>query len=68
MSYYRYIPRMINLEPRDYYIARRLAEEKGYGKKGLSQAIRFIIRDWDAMNKAAAPQPPGPSPRSQPDR
>jgi hypothetical protein len=41
-----YVPRMINLERSDYQIVRQMAEERGLGEKGLSAAIRMIIRDW----------------------
>ena len=64
MPFSHYISRMVNLEPMDYHIAQRLAAEKGYGKKGLSAAIRFILRDWEAKKKAASPQPP-PSPKQR---
>ena len=41
-----YVPRMINLERSDYEIVRQMAEERGLGEKGLSAAIRMIIREW----------------------
>ena len=36
-----YIQRMVNLEPLDYRIVRRLAERKGLGKRGFSAALRL---------------------------
>lgn len=41
-----YIPRMINLEPSDYKIVRSFADERGLGDRGISAAIRMIIREW----------------------
>ena len=55
-----YIQRMVNLEPMDYRIIRKVALEKGLGKKGHSAAIRMIIREWYAMQKAAQPVPNTP--------
>jgi hypothetical protein len=37
---------MINLERSDYQIVRQVAEERDLGEKGLSAAIRMIIREW----------------------
>ena len=36
-----YIQRMVNLEPLDCRIVRRLAERKGPGKRGFSTALRL---------------------------
>jgi hypothetical protein len=41
-----YVPRMINLEPSDYQIVRRVADDRGLGDKGFSAALRMIIREW----------------------
>ena len=48
-----YIQRMVNLEPLDYRIVRRLAERKGLGSRGFSAALRLIIRDWSRLNAEA---------------
>ena len=45
----RYIQRMFNLEPRDYRIIIRTAKDKGFGPKGHSAALRFILRDWEEI-------------------
>lgn len=47
----RFIQRMVNLEKSDYYIVRRLADERGLGLKGFSAALRTIIREWDAFQR-----------------
>ena len=44
-----YVPRMINLERSDYQIVRQMAEERGLGEKGLSAAVRMIIREWQGF-------------------
>ena len=41
---HEYVPRMINLEPSDYQVVRRVADEGGLGEKGFSVALRMIIR------------------------
>ena len=41
-----YIPRMINLERTDYQVVKRMSEERGFGDKGFSAALRMIIREW----------------------
>ena len=46
-----HIRRMISLQPDDYNIIRRVMDEKGFGSKGFSAALRFIIRDWDATEE-----------------
>ena len=33
-----YVPRMINLEPSDYQVVRRIADQRGLGEKGFSAA------------------------------
>ena len=43
---HQYVPRMINLEPQDYQVVRRVADERGLGDKGFSAAMRMIIREW----------------------
>ncbi len=50
----RYINRMVNLEPRDYRIVRRAADDRGLGGKGFSAALRIIIREWEAIKFASA--------------
>jgi hypothetical protein len=40
----QYVQRMVNLEPRDYRLVRRVAQEKGLGKRGFSAALRLILR------------------------
>ena len=42
----KYINRVVNLEPADYFTVKKLALEKGFGGKGFSAALRFIIREW----------------------
>ena len=54
----RYIPRMVNLEPRDYRIVRRVAQARGLGGKGFSAALRIIIREWEAYQSASLKTPP----------
>ncbi len=39
-----YLPRMINLEPSDYQVVRRVADQRGFGENGFSAALRMIIR------------------------
>ena len=53
----QYIQRLVNLEQSDYQVVRRLAQEKGFGGKGFSAALRLIIREWQAVY-----QPPPPPP------
>ena len=43
---HQYVPRMINLEQRDYQIVRKVADQRGLGEKGFSAALRMIIREW----------------------
>ena len=43
-----YIQRIVNLEPSDYQAVKRCAQEKGFGGKGFSAALRLIIREWEA--------------------
>jgi hypothetical protein len=43
---HEYVPRMINLEPSDYQVVRRVADQRGLGEKGFSAALRMIIREW----------------------
>ena len=43
---HEYVPRMINLEPSDYQVVRRVADQRGFGEKGFSAALRMIIREW----------------------
>ena len=45
----KYIQRMFNLEPRDFKIIVRTANERGFGPKGHSAALRFILRDWELI-------------------
>ena len=42
----RYIQRIFNLEPKDLKIIIRTAKDNGFGPKGHSAALRFILRDW----------------------
>jgi len=42
----KYIQRIFNLEPKDHRIIIRTANENGFGPKGHSAALRFILRDW----------------------
>jgi hypothetical protein len=41
------ILRNVSLEQEDYKIVRQVAEENGFGAKGFSAALRFIIRTFD---------------------
>ena len=43
---HEYVPRMINLEQSDYQVVRRVADQRGLGEKGVSAALRMIIREW----------------------
>ena len=54
----QYIPRMVNLEPMDYRIIRKVMLEKGLSKKGFSAAIRMIIREWSAIQATLPPPNP----------
>ena len=45
----RYIQRIFNLEPKDHRIIIRTAKDKGFGPKGHSAALRFILRDWEEL-------------------
>jgi hypothetical protein len=56
----QYVQRMVNLEPRNYRLVRKVALEKGLGKKGFSAAIRLILREWAALQPAAPKIPPPP--------
>ena len=47
----KYIQRIFNLEPKDHRIITSTANENGFGPKGHSAALRFILRDWKAMKK-----------------
>lgn len=65
-----YIARLDNLSPDDYRAIRRLADEKGLGKKGFSAALRMIIHEWlffrqltlKAASTALASSPSDPNP------
>jgi hypothetical protein len=46
----KYIQRIFNLEPKDYRIIINTARDKGFGPKGHSAALRFILRDWKELN------------------
>ena len=64
----RYIQRIFNLEPKDHRIITSTANENGFGPKGHSAALRFILRDWKAMKKHYNMVPHSPEVRgSQPD-
>ncbi len=39
-------PRMINLEPFDYQVVRRVTDQRGLGENGFSAGLRMIIREW----------------------
>ncbi len=52
-----YVQRFVNLEKQDYWIVKRLAEEKGLGLKGFSAALRLIIREWHATQTSLIPHP-----------
>ena len=41
------ILRNVSLEKEDYEIVHRVAEKNGFGAKGFSAALRFIIRTFD---------------------
>jgi hypothetical protein len=41
------ILRNVSLEKEDYEIVRKIAEKNGFGAKGFSAALRFIIRTFD---------------------
>ncbi|MCD6400520.1 MAG: hypothetical protein J7L73_01205 [Anaerolineales bacterium] len=47
-----YIRRMVNLGKEDYWIIKRIAQEKGLGSRGFSAALRLIIREWYASYTA----------------
>ena len=55
----RYITRLVNLEPTDYRIVRRFADEKGLGGKGFSAALRIIIREWRSLHSPSPLQGEG---------
>jgi hypothetical protein len=56
----RYLTRLVNLEPLDYHIVRRFANEKGLGGKGFSAALRLIIGEWYSIQSVK------PSPKTNP--
>ena len=47
----KYIQRMFNLEPKDFRIITNTARDNGFGPKGHSAALRFILRDWKKMRQ-----------------
>ena len=51
----KYITRLVNLEQSDYWIVKRIAQERGLGGKGFSAALRMIIREWFASNYLSSP-------------
>jgi hypothetical protein len=51
----RYITRLVNLEQSDYWIVKRIAQERGLGGKGFSAALRMIIREWFASAYESSP-------------
>ena len=57
----RYIQRLVNLEPRDFHLIRRYAQEKGLGSKGFSAALRIIVREWASLRTEATAIPLPPS-------
>ena len=44
-----YVPRMINLEPQDYQVVRRVADQRSLSEKGFSAALRMFIREWKVL-------------------
>ena len=46
---HEYIPRMMDFEPSDYQVVRRVADQRGFGEKGFSAALRLIIREWQEL-------------------
>ena len=44
-----YLQRIVNLERRDYYTIKQVAQDKSLGKKGFSAALRLIIREWQDL-------------------
>lgn len=51
-----YIPRMVNLTEREFAIIQQAAGELGFGKKGFSAALRYIVREWEQSRSLPARQ------------
>jgi hypothetical protein len=51
----RFTTHAVNLEPSDAQIVRDFASEIGLNRNGFSAALRFILRDWNALRLLAAP-------------
>jgi hypothetical protein len=41
------IRRIVLLDEQDWWTVQRAAREKGLGRRGYSNALRLIIREWD---------------------
>ena len=57
-----YTARLINLGDQEYIAVRRFALEKGLGPRGISAALRMIIRDWLILTHRPLPDPPSGKP------
>ena len=44
----RWVRRIVNLRPEDFDVIWGCAQQRGYGKRGFSKAMRTIIREWQA--------------------
>jgi hypothetical protein len=62
----KYITRLINLEQSDFWIVKRVAQERGLCGKGFSAALRMIIREWFASQYESLPSAPA-SPNARAD-
>jgi len=54
----RYTPRLFNLNDREYLAICRFAAEKSLGPRGISAALRMIIREWLILTNRTLPLPP----------
>jgi Arc/MetJ-type ribon-helix-helix transcriptional regulator len=48
------VTRNVSLDPYHDQIVDELRQERNYGERGYSQAIRDIIREWDEMKRTQA--------------
>jgi len=52
-----YITRLVNLEQSDFWIIKRVAQERGLGGKGFSAVLRMIIREWQKLQESPPASP-----------
>ena len=64
----RYTVHLSNLNDREYLAIYRFAAEKSLVPRGISAALRMIIREWLILTRRNVPDPPksGDSPDQNP--